>query len=409
MYGDGEPSETPVEPGANQASTSRSSGEALSKQAHDNPAFVGNATGNTTSSTSGDQPQSSNVRDGEARGNVIPEGSLQNDGAWVPLVFSPVMLPGNPESWNGTPGAIPPGAFTPPHGTTPSGTADGSVLSQWMPVLIPFQIPFFLSSPPSDQAGQNAGFYPVPSMVPFFGPFGMAPGAPNEFKFPVPTNVPIPTEGNPADATAGQQAANAGRAPPVIEREGIRLGQVEQMQPNGLPPVAQAGAGQLPIQGPVIRRFQVGIQLDLLLLLKLAVVVFVFNQDGSKDRLLLLLGLAGVIYLYQTGLLAPLLRWLAVKAQQFMTPPQQLAQGQPDQQPAPGVQAMDAPAADAAVPGAEEPAGEAGAAPGGVNAQAPGGNAQNPQDPFWAFVKELQMLVVGFVTSLLPGFHPHAD
>lgn len=67
-------------------------------------------------------------------------------------------------------------------------------------------------------------------------------------------NVPIPTEGNPADATAGQQAANAGRAPPVIEREGIRLGQVEQMQPNGLPPVAQAGAGQLPIQGPVIRR-----------------------------------------------------------------------------------------------------------------------------------------------------------
>ena len=44
-------------------------------------------------------------------------------------------------------------------------------------------------------------------------------------------------------------------------------------------------------------RFQVGIQLDLLLLLKLAVVVFVFNQDGSKDRLLLLLGLAGVIYL----------------------------------------------------------------------------------------------------------------
>lgn len=44
-------------------------------------------------------------------------------------------------------------------------------------------------------------------------------------------------------------------------------------------------------------RFQVGIQLDLLLLLKLAVIVFVFNQDGSKDRLLLLLGLACVIYL----------------------------------------------------------------------------------------------------------------
>ncbi len=44
-------------------------------------------------------------------------------------------------------------------------------------------------------------------------------------------------------------------------------------------------------------RFRVGFQLDLLLLLKLAVVVFVFNQDGSKDRLFLLLFLAGVVYL----------------------------------------------------------------------------------------------------------------
>ena len=27
---------------------------------------------------------------------------------------------------------------------------------------------------------------------------------------------------------------------------------------------------------------------------------------------------------------------------------------------------------------------------------------------WWGFVKEVQMIVVGFVTSLLPGFH-HAD
>lgn len=40
-----------------------------------------------------------------------------------------------------------------------------------------------------------------------------------------------------------------------------------------------------------------GFQLDLLLILKLAVVVIVFNQDGTKDRLMLLLLLAGVIYL----------------------------------------------------------------------------------------------------------------
>lgn len=44
-----------------------------------------------------------------------------------------------------------------------------------------------------------------------------------------------------------------------------------------------------------------------------------------------------------------------------------------------------------------------------AEAPAEGANAQIPQGPFLAFVKEVQMLVVGFVTSLLPGFHPHAD
>lgn len=44
-------------------------------------------------------------------------------------------------------------------------------------------------------------------------------------------------------------------------------------------------------------RFQVGFQLDLLLLLKLAVVVFVFNQDGSKNRLVVLLLLAAIAYM----------------------------------------------------------------------------------------------------------------
>ena len=28
---------------------------------------------------------------------------------------------------------------------------------------------------------------------------------------------------------------------------------------------------------------------------------------------------------------------------------------------------------------------------------------------WWGFLKEIQMLVVGFVTSLLPGFHHHID
>lgn len=47
----------------------------------------------------------------------------------------------------------------------------------------------------------------------------------------------------------------------------------------------------------IVRRFQFGFQLDLLLILKLAAVVFLFNQDGSRQRLMLLLFFAFLIYL----------------------------------------------------------------------------------------------------------------
>jgi len=42
---------------------------------------------------------------------------------------------------------------------------------------------------------------------------------------------------------------------------------------------------------------------------------------------------------------------------------------------------------------------ENGAEVGGVN----GGNQ------WWGIVKEIQMIVFGFITSLLPGFHNHMD
>lgn len=401
MYADGEPSGNPQEPGgADQASTSGSSGEALSKQAHDNPAFVGNA----AASTSRGEQQPPDVRSGEPRTNPAPEGPpgipLQNDAGWVPMMFSPIMVPGNPEGWNGMAGitstgtplgeTFPPGMI--PMGTFPPGTAEGTMAPQFVPVLFPVQMPIFM--PPSNQAGQNAGCYSLP----IFGFPGMAPGAPAGFKFPGPMYVPVPMEGILPGATAGQEVGDAGRAPPVVVRGEVPLGRVGQL--NEVPPIGQA---EVPDQRRVVRRFQVGIQLDLLLLLKLAVIVFVFNQDGSKDRLLLLLGLACVIYLYQTSSLAPLLRWIAERAQQFMTPPHNVAQAPPNAQRAPDAQAREAPGAEVANPAAEEPAaGEA--AP---EAPAEGANAQ--QGPFLAFVKEVQMLVVGFVTSLLPGFHPHAD
>ena len=65
----------------------------------------------------------------------------------------------------------------------------------------------------------------------------------------------------------------------------------------------QAQVGQQQQQQPapqrqvVVRRFQIAIQLDLLLILKLAAVIFLFNQDGSRQRLVLLVFFASLIYL----------------------------------------------------------------------------------------------------------------
>lgn len=47
----------------------------------------------------------------------------------------------------------------------------------------------------------------------------------------------------------------------------------------------------------VVRRFQIAFQLDLFLILKLAAVIFLFNQDGSRQRLVVLVLFASLIYL----------------------------------------------------------------------------------------------------------------
>ena len=41
------------------------------------------------------------------------------------------------------------------------------------------------------------------------------------------------------------------------------------------------------------------------------------------------------------------------------------------------------------------------------NAAEPG--AGNGGNQWWGIVKEVQMIVFGFITSLLPGFHNHMD
>lgn len=54
-------------------------------------------------------------------------------------------------------------------------------------------------------------------------------------------------------------------------------------------------------QGPqrqaVVRRFHFAIQIDLGLILKLAAVVFLLSQDGSKHRLILMMLCASLVYL----------------------------------------------------------------------------------------------------------------
>lgn len=50
-------------------------------------------------------------------------------------------------------------------------------------------------------------------------------------------------------------------------------------------------------QRQVVRRFQLALHIDLLLMLKLAAVIFLFNQDGSKQRFIVLVLFASIVYL----------------------------------------------------------------------------------------------------------------
>lgn len=116
-------------------------------------------------------------------------------------------------------------------------------------------------------------------------------------------------------------------------------------------------------------RLIIGFQLGLLLMLKLALLVFVFNKTGSKDRLRLMmfLNIANLVYLYQIGAFAPLLKWLSHSARRAMTP----AQTAQDQH----------------------------------NDTSQVAQAQERRNLNWhGFMKEVQMVVIGFVASLFPGF-----
>ncbi|XP_068638297.1 uncharacterized protein [Aristolochia californica] len=232
----------------------------------------------------------------------------------------------------------------------------------FMPGLVPTQN--------QEQTNHGAGIYAVP-VLPFMG--SMA-GLPSNTLIPL--NYHVPTSSSPVEggAVTGDQ------------------GQEGRQQP-------QAQHRQV-----VVRRFQFAFQLDLFLILKLAAVVFVFNQDGSKQKLILLLFIASLVYLYQTGVLTPLIRWLSQGMHRAAAPPQ----------PLPPIRAVNegAPANAGApiVPVHGEQGTEDENRPAENDADPQGIQNENPVEPgrrdaWLGFAREIQMIVVGFITSLLPGYH----
>ncbi|CAN1231704.1 hypothetical protein LINGRAPRIM_LOCUS1573 [Linum grandiflorum] len=236
---------------------------------------------------------------------------------------------------------------------------------QMFPVLYPTLVPGVTSSLNQQQMNGGAGIYavPVPPCM------GQVAGLPADSLIPLTFSIPT-------SATSPEAGASGDR------------GQV-----GGQPQHQQ----QAPGRQVAVRRFQIAFQLDLFLIIKLAAVIFLFNQDGSRQRLIVLVLFASLVYLYQTGALTPLVRWLSQNMQRAAAPPQPpRAAGR----------------AEDALAGAGQNEGEGedenrGVQDGNVGAEGNeniegGGGGGNR---WWGIVKEVQMIVFGFITSLLPGFH----
>ncbi|KAL3533274.1 hypothetical protein ACH5RR_006795 [Cinchona calisaya] len=250
---------------------------------------------------------------------------------------------------------------------------------QMLPVMFPTYFPGFYSQQQyQEQINNGRGLYAV-SAFPFMGPTA---GLPPNTLIPFTYNLPS----GPSSSETGAGGEDQGQQPQPLQQQ-----QPQQMQ--------HAQQRQV-----VVRRFQIAFQLDLLLILKLVAVIFLFNQDGSRQRLVLLVFFASLVYLYQTGALAPLIRWLSQGMQRAAAPPQPAR---------PAAREDNAHAGERA---GNENAAVAEGQPGGENENQPlNGAVENEQgvEPrgaeggqrWWGIVREIQMIVFGFITSLLPGFH----
>ncbi|GMH03146.1 hypothetical protein Nepgr_004985 [Nepenthes gracilis] len=246
-------------------------------------------------------------------------------------------------------------------------SADGNI--KMFPVMYPVLVPGLIANPNHEQRNRGAGIYAVP-VLPFTGSVA---GIPSNTLIPL--TYSIPTRPSTSDAGAGGGEQN-------------QLGQQQQQ----IAPQRQI----------VVRRFQIAFQVDLLLILKLAAVIFLFNQDGSRQRLALLVFLASLVYLYQTGALAPFVRWVSQAMHRAAAPPRPPrlvaraeANVQPEDENVAAAEGLGAENDNRTQDDANGVAENDGAGEAGAN----GGNG------WWRMVKEVQMIVFGFITSLLPGFH----
>ncbi|KAL5549446.1 hypothetical protein UlMin_004677 [Ulmus minor] len=243
--------------------------------------------------------------------------------------------------------------------------------------MLPIMYPALLTpSQNQEHVNRGAGIYAVP-VHPFMGPVA---GVPSNTLIPLTYNIPTrtSTEGGAVGEERGQD------------------GQQQQQRQH-----------QQPAPQRQVRRFQIAFQLDLLLILKLAAVIFLFNQDGSRQRLAVLVFFASLVYLYQTGALTPLVRWLSQGMHRAAVPPphQQRPAVRDENVPPAARQGIENHPLGEGQPGAENenrPAEHGNPAAENENVAEPD---QNDGNQWWGIVKEIQMIVFGFITSLLPGFH----
>ncbi|XP_052199009.1 uncharacterized protein LOC127806059 [Diospyros lotus] len=245
---------------------------------------------------------------------------------------------------------------------------------QMFPIMYPALVPGLYNLQNQEQMNRGAGIYAVP-VLPFMGPLAGFP--PNTL---IPLTYSRPTGPSSSEAaTGGEHQAQVGQ---------------QQQQPA-------------PQRQVVVRRFQIAIQLDLLLILKLAAVIFLFNQDGSRQRLVLLVFFASLIYLYLTGALTPLVRWLSQGMQRAAAPPQPPRPAARAENIPPAARQGDGNAAHAEdhpeAQNENQPPNDGNQA--AENEQVVEHGADNGGNRWWGIVKEIQMIVFGFITSLLPGFH----